>query len=190
MSQMTAATARAGARAPHRRTAPTPSLRVVSGADARRSGAGFAVLCITLLACGLLGLLVLNTAVATGSFKLHDLQVRSGQLTDTQDALTQQIAVQSSPQELARRALAMGMVPSQSAAFLRLSDGKVLGVAATAQKDKAFTVVSQTPPAKPGGPSAAKAATTKAASSAGSTTATATQTPGAPPSATKPATTR
>ena len=39
----------------------------------------------------------------------------------------------------------MGMVPAPNAAFLRLSDGKVVGVAKKATKGEGFTVVSQTP---------------------------------------------
>lgn len=63
MSQMTAAAARVGVRAPRRQ--PTlPSLRVVSGAETKKPGAGFAVLCMLLLSAGLLGLLLLNTTLA------------------------------------------------------------------------------------------------------------------------------
>jgi hypothetical protein len=169
MSQMSAATARVGARAP-RRTPTPPSLRVVSGADTKRPGAGFALLCVTLLSAGLLGLLLLNTSLAQGAFALHDLQATSGELSDTQAALTQQLQAASSPQQLAREATAMGMVPSQSAAFLRLSDGAVFGVAKPARKQAGFTVVGQVvvPPATA---AVAPVATAMPAAKAGTTTA-------------------
>jgi hypothetical protein len=96
---------------------------------------------MTLLCGGLVGLLMLNTAMAEGSFTLHNLQSTSGELADTQDALTQAIDAQRSPANLATRATRLGMVPADSAAFLRLSDGKVLGVAKPAKKDSGFTVV-------------------------------------------------
>ena len=83
--------------------------------------------------------------MSRGSYALHDLQATSGELADTQDALTQQLSGLESPPHLAKRAVAMGMVPAPNAAFLRLSDGKVLGVAKKATKDEGFTVVSQTP---------------------------------------------
>jgi hypothetical protein len=94
-----------------------------------------------LLAGGLVALLMLNTAMAEGSFTLHRLQATSGELADTEDALTQAIDAQRSPANLAARAAKLGMVPADSAAFLRLSDGKVLGVAKPAEKRPGFTVV-------------------------------------------------
>ena len=61
--------------------------------------------------------------MAKGSFEIDGLQNRSAALADTQVTLAHAIDAQSAPAELARRALALGMVPSPSAAFLRLSDG-------------------------------------------------------------------
>ena len=140
MSQMTS-TARVGARALNRPTTQTPRLRVVTGAPLRRGGAVFGIICATLLAMGLLGLLVLNTALAQGSFTLHDLRATSDQLTDTEGALNQSLDVSKSPANLAMRAAGMGMVPAESAAFLRLSDGTVIGVATPATADHRLTVV-------------------------------------------------
>ena len=140
MSQQTA-TARVASRAPSRKVAPPQPLRVVPAAVGHPGNGVFAALCMTLLCGGLFGLLMLNTAMAEGSFTLHNLQSTSGELADTQDALTQAIDAQRSPANLATRATRLGMVPSDSAAFLRLSDGKVLGVAQPAKKGRAFTVV-------------------------------------------------
>jgi hypothetical protein len=139
MSQMTS-TARVGARALNRPTT-TPRLRVVTGAPQRRGGATFGIICATLLAAGLIGLLLLNTSLAQGSFILHDLRADSDQLSDTQDALSQSLAATKSPASLATRAASMGLVPGQSSAFLRLSDGKVIGVATPASAGRAFNVV-------------------------------------------------
>ena len=156
MSQQTAA-ARLTARAPARRVDQPRPLRLVPAAVGRPGNWLFASLCVLLLGGGLFALLMLNTAMAEGSFTLHDLQSTSGELTDTQEALTEAIDAQRSPDNLAKRALGLGMVPSESAAFLRLSDGKVLGVAQAAKKDKAFSVVTA-PQAAPTG-SATKGAT-------------------------------
>jgi len=114
---------------------------VVTGAPLRRNGAAFGIICATLLAAGLIGLLILNTALAQGSFTLHDLRATSDQLTDAQDALNQSLAASKSPANLAMRAAGMGMVPAQSSAFLRLSDGKVIGVAKPGSPGPGFTVV-------------------------------------------------
>ena len=60
------------------------------------------------------------------------------------------------------------MVPAPSAAFLRLSDGKVVGVAKKATAGEGFTVVSQTQ--TPSGSGASAAGGTKAGGAAPSTT--------------------
>jgi hypothetical protein len=124
---------------------------VVTGAPLQRGGAAFGIICATLLAIGLVGLLILNTALSQGSFTLHDLRATSDQLSDSQDALTQSLDVSRSPANLAARATRMGLVPGESAAFLRLSDGKVVGVARPATRGPGFTVVRTTAPpvAKP-----------------------------------------
>jgi len=148
MSQMTSS-ARSGARVLNRPGPSEPRLRVVSGAPLRRSGAAFGIICATLLAIGLVGLLVLNTSLAQGSFTLHALNATSDQLSDTQAVLTQSLDASRSPANLATRASGMGMVPSDSAAFLRLSDGKVVGVAKPATRGAGFTVVGTMEPAPP-----------------------------------------
>lgn len=145
MSQ-TSATARVAARAPVRRESSPQRLRVVPGAAGEPRGGLFAALCVTLLAGGLLAVLLLNTALAQGSFVLHDLQARSGELDDTQEALTQAIDAQRAPGQLARQARALGMVPADSVAFLRLSDGKILGVAKAAERDPGYAVVTAPAP--------------------------------------------
>lgn len=161
MSQMTSA-ARTGARALNRPTTTTPGLRVVTGATPRR-GAAFGIICATLLAAGLIGLLLLNTALAQGSFTLHGLRATSGELTDTEDVLTQSLEASKSPANLAAMAASMGMVPAQSAAFLRLSDGRVIGVARPAPPGPGFTVVRTTASPPVPAPAPAPATTAKPA---------------------------
>ena len=145
MSQMTS-TARAGARALNRPTTQGPRLRVVTGAPLRRGSAAFVMICAALLATGLIGLLLLNTALAQDSFTLHDLRTTSNALTDAQGALSQSLDAMQSPANLAKRAAIMGMVPAQSAAFLRLSDGKIIGVAQPAPPGPGLNVVGTTAP--------------------------------------------
>lgn len=122
---------------------PRPALRVVRAPAVERGRTVFAVTCLLLLVTGLLSLLLINTALAQGSFTLHDLQARSAELGDREQALRQDIDVQAAPARLAARASALGMVPSQSPAFLRLSDGRLLGVAAPAKAPARPTVAGQ-----------------------------------------------
>ncbi|MFJ6213961.1 cell division protein FtsL [Streptomyces sp. NPDC092296] len=103
-------------------------------AAGRRQGPGrmpFAVLVVVLLAVGLIGLLMLNTALNQGSFELSRLQRETTRLTDEQQSLEQQIDQWSAPGALERRAARLGMVPGGNPAFLR-DDGKILGSPAPA----------------------------------------------------------
>ena len=126
-----------------RRAAPTPrQLKVVAPAELQGNGL-FLALCVVLLLGGFVGVLMLNTAMAKGSYTMRDLQQRSDQLADTQDSLRQTLDGLSGPGPLAHRARALGMVPAATPAFLRLSDGKVLGVARKAKDDSTFSVVTE-----------------------------------------------
>lgn len=161
MSQM--ATARALPRVATARPA-VRDLRVVVGAP--KGSAGVVSLFIGLLTAGLIAVLLLNTSMASGAFVLNDLQNKSNELTDTETALRHAVVAQSAPAELAQRALELGMVPAGSAAFLRVSDGAVLGVAEPASDKSGFTVVAQAKPvarvAPPAADPAAPSAPTEA----------------------------
>jgi hypothetical protein len=137
------ATARPAPRPGARRSPAPRRLRVVAPPAAAGSGL-FLGLCVLLLFGGFVGVLVLNTAMAKGSYTMKDLQRQSDALADTQDDLRHALDAVSGPGPLAQRARELGMVPAQSPAFLRLSDGAVLGVATRARQDKTFSVVTET----------------------------------------------
>ncbi|MEU0941960.1 septum formation initiator family protein [Streptomyces canus] len=87
----------------------------------------FVLLVVLLLGGGLIGLLVLNSALSEGSFKLTDLQKDTKSLTDEQQALQRDIDAYSAPDALLRRARELGMVPGGDPVFLD-PDGTVKGV--------------------------------------------------------------
>ncbi|MEU9341138.1 septum formation initiator family protein [Streptomyces sp. NPDC048278] len=87
----------------------------------------FVLLVVLLLGGGLIGLLVLNSALSEGSFKLDDLQKRTKNLTDEEQALQRDIDAYSAPDALQRRARELGMVPGGDPVFLG-PDGTVKGV--------------------------------------------------------------
>lgn len=91
----------------------------------------FVLLVVLLLGSGLITLLVLNSALNEGSFKLSREQKQIGELTDEEQALQRDVDDRSAPGALAKRAGELGMVPGGGPAFLG-RDGKVLGVAAEA----------------------------------------------------------
>lgn len=167
------ATARPLPRTGARRAPATPPRRLRVVAPPQRDGGGFFLtLCVVLLLSGFVGVLMLNTAMAKGSYTMRDLQRRSDELADTQDDLRHALDAVSGPGPLARQAVALGMVPAQSPAFLRLSDGRVLGVAEKATTSAGFSVVTETQvvTGKGAATGATKATTTKAPATKTSTT--------------------
>ncbi|MGW1758105.1 hypothetical protein [Streptomyces mirabilis] len=91
----------------------------------------FVLLVVLLLGGGLIGLLVLNSALSEGSFHLDDLQKDTKSLTDEEQALQRDVDTYSAPDALQRRARELGMVPGGDPAFLN-PDGSVKGVPGTA----------------------------------------------------------
>ncbi|MYT27834.1 hypothetical protein [Streptomyces sp. MspMP-M5] len=86
----------------------------------------FVLLVVVLLGSGLITLLLLNSALNQGSFELSRLERKTGELTDEQQELQQEVNGYSAPDELARRAHKLGMVPGGNPAFL-MPDGTVRG---------------------------------------------------------------
>ncbi|GAA1117569.1 hypothetical protein GCM10009630_14090 [Kribbella jejuensis] len=177
-----------------------PRLRVVYGAPFRPPRMPFVIFVVSLLAAGLVGLLLLNTQLQSGTFDITKLNSQANDLRDQQQQLEKQVRALESPQNLSDRALRMGMVPNPNPVFLRLSDGRVLGVPAEGKagagtamfgpqtpttKPATKPVVKPTTPVKPA--TGTTAATTKPPTS---TTKPPTSTTKPPTGATKPATTK
>ncbi|MFE2039690.1 septum formation initiator family protein [Streptomyces sp. NPDC059477] len=101
--------------------------RLFPAGRAQAARTPFVLLVVALLAGGLIVLLVLNSALSEGSFRLADLQRDTKALTDEQQALQRDIDAYSAPEALQRRARELGMVPGGDPAFLG-PDGKVRGV--------------------------------------------------------------
>ncbi|MEU5362832.1 septum formation initiator family protein [Streptomyces sp. NPDC005925] len=87
----------------------------------------FVLLVVVLLGGGLIALLVLNSALSAGSFRLDDLERQTTDLTDEEQALQRDVDAYSAPDALQRRARDLGMVPGSDPAFLG-PDGRVKGV--------------------------------------------------------------
>lgn len=93
------------------------------------------------LLCGLLGgalvsALVISTTLATGAFKIAQLQQSDSQLAKQQQQLEEEVATAQSAQVIEQRAYALGMRPVGELEFLNLKNGKVqtdAGSGATSQ---------------------------------------------------------
>ncbi|MEV0841064.1 hypothetical protein AB0I55_16085 [Actinocatenispora sera] len=88
----------------------------------------FVLLVLGLVAAGIVGLLVLNTAINTTSLRVQQLRTQQSTLDDQEQQLNQQLADLESPGNLQAAATRMGLVPAGQTAFIRLPDGKVIGV--------------------------------------------------------------
>ncbi|MEV5900501.1 septum formation initiator family protein [Streptomyces sp. NPDC052127] len=105
----------------------------------------FVLLVVLLLGGGLIGLLVLNSALSEGSFKMDDLQKDTKSLTDEEQALQRDIDSYSAPDALQRRARELGMVPGGDPAFLN-PDGTVKGVPSPAAQQSLEKAPAVRPP--------------------------------------------
>lgn len=144
-------------------------LRLVRVSPSRAARAPFVVLVLGLLAGGLVALLLLNTAVAEDSFRLHDLQQQGVVLTEREQELRRQVDALEAPAALARRAAALGMGPGGAPVFLRLPDGAVLGTVTT--PSPVPKPVTTPPAAKPSAAGSAKPAAKPAVKAAAKPTA-------------------
>jgi len=91
------------------------------GADRK----AFAIFLTSMAIAGLLALLAINTALSQGAFELSKLTAQAITLNDQREAVMKKIAKASSPEVLAYRAKAAGMVPSQSPRFLTIGPSSV-----------------------------------------------------------------
>lgn len=111
-------------------------LEVVRGLPARRARPR--VLAVSGLVAGvgcvLAAQLLLSIQTAAGAYAVTQLQSTSTSLARQQQVATEHLERLSAPQNLARDAQALGMVPSTTSAGIRLSDGAIVGASPTAQE--------------------------------------------------------
>jgi hypothetical protein len=142
-----------------------PPLRLVEAPPSPQSRVAFVVLVGGILGSGLVVLLLLHTLAAQDGFTLHRLQRQTAALADTEQGLALANQQAAAPGALARRARALGMVPTGELKIVRRRDGRVVGIGTAAYVPA---------PAKPApAPSPAAAATTPAAAPTATATATA-----------------
>jgi type II secretory pathway pseudopilin PulG len=159
-----------------------PRLVVLAGRKGRPSLLPFVGVLLVLLSLGLVGLLLLNTALNQGAFKLRQKQSDSTKLTQEAEQYQQELAKLSEPGALASRAQQLGMVPAGNPAFLDPAGGTILGSPTPAARPT--TAPTPTPSASPTSspsptPSAVPTRTVP-------TPATSKPTPTSPPSPTSP----
>ncbi|WP_348788074.1 hypothetical protein [Leifsonia sp. NPDC080035] len=104
-------------------------LEVVSTRSQRRARPRtlYAVVAISALLVIVVAQLLLSIAVSQGAYQLSSLQSKQTELQRSYQAASEDLNRLTSPQNLAANANALGMVSNSNPAYLRLSDGAVLG---------------------------------------------------------------
>jgi hypothetical protein len=104
-------------------------LEVVSTRSQRRARprALYAAVAVGMLLTVVVAQLLLSIGISQGAYQLNTLQSKQAQLQRSYQAVSEDLNRVSSPQNLAANANALGMVSNSSPAYLRLSDGAVLG---------------------------------------------------------------
>jgi hypothetical protein len=136
-------------------------LSLVPPARFRAPRIPFVIVVVAILAAGLIGLLLLNTALAQGSFRLNDLQRQTSAMQDREQELQIAVDAANDPARLAAAANHLGLVPALDPGYLRLSDGRILGApqAATAPPKHQATPSPQSSVGPSGKPASAHPAT-------------------------------
>lgn len=116
-----------------------PRLRVAPPAPVSAPRAPFVGLILAVVVGGVLGILLVNTKINENAFHLDRLQKQQTALDLREQQLQKQIAEYEAPGNLAAAARKDGMVESGSPAFIRLPDGKVIGVPEEAAEQAAVT---------------------------------------------------
>ena len=107
-----------------------PRLRLVQAPVHARSRVPFVLTCIAILAAALLGTLVLNTAMADGSYEAQRIKRELAVQAQVADRYRAELDALTSPQALAAQAQRLGMVQVANPGILRLSDESIFGGAA------------------------------------------------------------
>jgi len=94
---------------------------------------------------GVIGLLMFNTSMQQAAFTATAMEEQAATLTAREQTLRMELDVLRDPQRVALEAQRMGMVIPANPAFLRLSDGKVLGTPAPATRENSLRLLPRAP---------------------------------------------
>lgn len=130
---------------------PRPRLRRIDSPVRRLPGFGFGLLVVAIVVAGMVGLLVLNTALQDQEFEVRRAQRQANELAYRVSDLETKVHRAASPAEIAGRATELGMVPNPTGAFIDLGSGRIIGEpkAATGQELPSLRVARPATPLDP-----------------------------------------
>ncbi|MDZ5442749.1 hypothetical protein U2F26_08380 [Micromonospora sp. 4G57] len=120
-------------------TTASPRLRVAPPPPVSVPRAPFVGLILVLVVGGVLGILLVNTKINENAFKLEKLEQQQAKLDVDQQQMEKEIAEQKAPGNLTANARKLGLVESGEPAYIRLPDGKMIGVPHPAEGAPAIT---------------------------------------------------
>ncbi|MBA3021573.1 hypothetical protein [Propionicimonas sp.] len=112
---------------PARQAKPKPNLRALEAPKQRAATMPFVFVMAAILAIGMVGMVVLATALQDQAFAVQAKQHEANALANRVSQLESQVADARSIKNLAIAAQGLGMRPNPYAVPMRLSDGKVFG---------------------------------------------------------------
>jgi cell division protein FtsL len=124
---------------------PRPRLTIVPKVASKAPRVPFVVLVVTILVAGLVGLLVLNTTLQRGAYQVGDLRRTSAALDQREQRLEVEVAQLEQPQHLLAEAQRLGMVWTDSPAFLALPTGRIMGDPKPGSRADAVALGTRTP---------------------------------------------
>ena len=123
---------------------PTRHIEIVSNREQRKSRPRIVYALVTVggLFALFIAQLLLSIVVSQGAYSIASLQTQQRDLGREEQALSEQLDLLASPQNLATQAESLGMVLSTtSPVYLRLADGAIIGDASAATAASGGTVI-------------------------------------------------
>lgn len=116
-----------------------PKLRLAPPPPVSGPRVPFIAMIVVLVIAGVVGILALNQKINENAFKLDKLRAEQAKLDRQEQNLDEQIAERESPGNLAAAARKLGLVPAGAPAFIRLPDGRIIGVPQPADGQPSIT---------------------------------------------------
>jgi len=104
----------------------------------------FILLLVGLLGGALVSLLVISTTLAQGSFRITNLQQQNANLARQRQILTNEVAQESNPAVIAKKAEQLGMRPNPHLGFIDPKTGRII-VGKPSRAEAAISVPGYTP---------------------------------------------
>lgn len=112
--------------------------KVISG-QLKRAPIGYTIFVLTIPVVALLMVLVVNIVLSNRQYDMVELNGQVTSITQTNEALAQELSQKSAPQSVAQQAADLGMVLPGAPASIDLASGEVTGTATAAEADNTPT---------------------------------------------------